>query len=178
MTVPLTKEALSQLLAEFRGRRAVLLPMLHRVQEEYGYIPEVAVEVMAGLLGTSASLIYGAITFYSEFRLAPPPRVLLRICQGPACYLRGAKRLERIVSALTGLTLGQQGRLGDQAPDGSVGFELEQCPGLCTLAPFVRINGQLQGNLRAAQLQGLLKEVLSERGKGSGAPPSGTGLSP
>ncbi|MBM3140989.1 MAG: hypothetical protein FJZ92_12480 [Chloroflexi bacterium] len=133
--MPLETEARAQvraLIADLKPNDGDLLQALHRIQHEYGYISREAMEVVAEQLGLYAAEVYGATTFYSEFRLEPPPAVTVRWCGGPACLVRNGRGIRDAILA----TLGLQ-ELGEQTADGRVGTWLGQCNGTCELAPMM-----------------------------------------
>lgn len=150
---PVTPEAIDEVLAEFRGRKGVVMQSLHKVQHAFGYVGPEAVQAIGRILGTSPSLVYGTMTYYADFRTTPPPTHEVFICEGPACIIKGAKQLERATSAYLGLEMGQE------SSDGQVGFKQEQCYGVCDLAPYLRINGKIFGNLQTRDLPWVLEPV-------------------
>lgn len=157
MTAADIEARLAPLLAPYRGQRGVLLHILHRVQGELGYIGPEAVRLVARTLGTSPSLVYGALTFYADLRTRPPAAHRVQICEGPACRLRGAPRIERSVSAYLGTPVNRE------SEDGRWEFRVEQCAGLCHLAPYLRVDGVLRPHLRVVDVPQALAPVLMER---------------
>jgi len=148
---------LALLLAPYRGQRGVLLLLLHRVQEELGYVGPEAVRLVAGTLGTTPSLVYGTLTFYADFRTRPPADHQVQICEGPTCRLRGARRIERSVSAYLGTGVDRA------SEDGRWELRVEQCSGLCHLAPYLRVDGVLSPHLRVVDVPRVLAALLLEK---------------
>ena len=97
-----TGETIESILAEYRGRQGVMLHIFHRLQEAFGYIPEEAMKPMAEMLKTHPSQLFGSLTFYSELRTAPPPRVQVNQCLGPTCHLKGAEIVHEIIETRLG----------------------------------------------------------------------------
>ena len=128
-------EPIETMLRPYQGRKGVLLEVFHRVQEEYGYVPETAMEPIAKLLNLHPSTVYGSLTFYTEFRTSPPPGVVVGMCLGPTCHIRGAEAVRDILHARLGLTG------SGQASDNSCGIHVIQCAGHCQYAPLVYVNG-------------------------------------
>ena len=134
-------EELRQLVAEFEPDRGHVMPALHRVQDAYGYIPKLAFDAIARQLNTTPALIYGAATFYTDFRLHPPAATEIAWCCGPACRVLGSTAvLEAIQDELD---IG----FNEQTPDHKVGLHLGQCVGTCHEAPQVWVNRKVVGNL-------------------------------
>ncbi|MBI2910655.1 MAG: NAD(P)H-dependent oxidoreductase subunit E [Chloroflexi bacterium] len=157
MTATNLEARLAPLLAPYRGQRGVLLHVLHRVQEEVGYIGPDAVRLVAHTLGTTPSLVYGALTFYADLRTRPPASHEVQICEGPTCRLRGARRIERSVNAYLGT------QVNHESEDGRWEFRVEQCSGLCHLAPYLRVDGVLNPHLRVLDVPRALASLLLEK---------------
>ncbi len=153
-------DKLSPVIDKYRGRRGVLLELLQAVQEEFGYIPEESMEPMANAMNMPPSRIFGTITFYSELRTQPPPKVQVEMCLGPTCHLQGAEHIRDILKARLGLNA--EWRTGDN----SVGIHIIQCAGHCHLAPLLYVNGEVIANLRvqdaAAFTDGLMANHPNE----------------
>jgi NADH:ubiquinone oxidoreductase subunit E len=152
---------IKQLIADLKPGDGHLLAALHRLQEHYGYIPPVAIPVVAQHLKLGTARVYGTISFYSEFRLTPPPETTVSWCSGPACCLKGSENVRRILEAVLGV------EMGESTEDNHLGLHLAQCNGTCDLAPLVWINGRARGRLSAADAVRLARE-LSPKAK----PPS------
>jgi NADH:ubiquinone oxidoreductase subunit E len=126
------------LIGEFKPDSGHLLACLHKLQHHFGYIPADAVPAVARQLGMTAAGVFGALTFYSEFRTTPPPEVLINWCSGPACRMKGGEEVRRAVEAVLGIGMEQN------SADERVGLHLAQCEGSCEYAPLVwlRYRGQ------------------------------------
>ena len=134
-------EELRELVAEFQPDRGHVMPALHAVQNRYGYIPKSAFEVIARQINSTPALIYGAATFYTDFRLHPPARNEIAWCCGPACRVLGGDIIREVIQDEL------QINLHDQTPDHEVGLHVGQCVGTCSEAPQVWVNGKVKGHL-------------------------------
>ena len=133
-----------------------LLAALHKVQHRYGYVPKKAMRVVARQLRLSEAKVYGAATFYSEFRLTPPPATLIGWCSGPACRIKGGEHVRRILEAELGIAMGQN-------TDGdAVGLHLAQCNGTCEYAPQIWVNGRVTGPLDALKTSALVRDLKEQ----------------
>jgi len=121
---------------------------------------DMSIPVVARQLRLTPAQVYGAITFYSEFRTTPPPETLVSWCSGPACLVRGSLNVRAAMEAVLGVGM------GESTPDNSVGFHLGQCNGACDLAPLVWLNGRARGPLSVADAVRLAREL--KEGQGSG----------
>ena len=134
--MPLETEARVQiraLIADLRPNHGDLLAGLHRVQHEYGYLSGEAMEVVAEQLELFPAQVFGAASFYDEFRFEPPPATTVRWCAGPACRLRNGGGIRGALLATLGIAM------NEQTEDGRVGLVLGQCNGTCELAPQIWI---------------------------------------
>ncbi|MGI5521774.1 formate dehydrogenase subunit gamma [Micromonospora sp. CA-259024] len=138
------------LVAAHSGDRGALLPILHRIQAEFGYVDQNVVPVLAAELNLSRADVHGVITFYSDFRSEPAGRTVVKLCRGEACQSVGAEQLVAHVEQVLGIKLGQT------TPDGSVTLEQVFCLGNCALGPAGQINERVQGRLSPSRLDALL----------------------
>ena len=123
----------------FPPRREHLLPALHFLQDELGYLPEWALQIVGWHLRVPASEVYGAATSYSELRLAEPGRPLVRVCGGLSCWHGGGRELLAQLSERRGAPPGATN------PEGDIALEETPCAYLCPLAPVVEVNGRWLG---------------------------------
>jgi NADH:ubiquinone oxidoreductase subunit E len=149
---------IQHLLRDLKPGDGDLLAALHRVQHHYGYIPKIAMRAVARQLRLSEARVYGACTFYSEFRLIPPPATLVGWCSGPACRLKGGEHVRRVLEAELGVGMGENTD-GDK-----LGLHLAQCNGTCEFAPQVWVNGKVVGPLNAVATSKLVRGLKDEAG--------------
>ncbi|WP_328552505.1 formate dehydrogenase subunit gamma [Streptomyces sp. NBC_00358] len=140
--------------AGHRDQRGALLPVLHAVQAELGYVPHEAVPVLADEFNLSRADVHGVVTFYHDFRREPAGRTTVRICRAEACQALGADGLVAYARE-AGLTL------GETSADGAVTVEQVFCLGNCALGPSVEVNGRLHGRVGPARLGALLDGTVS-----------------
>lgn len=133
--------AVREIAASLAGERGALMPILHRVVEEVGYVTHEDTGVIAEVLNLSEAEVHGVATFYKDFRRTPAARCVVQICRGEACQAVGADRL--VEHATTSLGIAMDSR----AEDGSVELEQIFCFGNCALGPAVSVNGELRGRV-------------------------------
>jgi formate dehydrogenase subunit gamma len=143
-------EALDRLIAAHRDRPGALLPLLHAVQEAFGYVDDAAVPVIAKALNLSRAEVHGVLTFYHDFRRAPAGRHVLRLCRAEACQSMGCETLAEGLKARLGIDFGAT------TPDGRITLESVYCLGNCALSPAAMLDGRLHGRLDERRLDGLL----------------------
>ena len=91
------KEKLEKIIEEHKGMEGALIPVLHQVQEVYGYLPYEVQKMVAEGLDIPLAEVYGVVTFYTQFTTEPRGKYRISVCMGTACYVKGAGAiLERI----------------------------------------------------------------------------------
>jgi NADH-quinone oxidoreductase subunit E len=135
-----------------------LLEGLHRVQHRYGYVPPDAIPALARHFRLPEARVYGSITFYSEFRLTPPPETSISWCSGVACFLKNSTGIRLVLEHLLGIGL------GENTPDNRLGLLLGQCNGTCDHAPQVWVDGKVVGPLTASATVELVRDLQRQKG--------------
>lgn len=139
-----------------RGQNGSLIPLLQSAQDSYGYIPEKVIHYISELVNIPSAEIYGVITFYSQFRLKPLGKNLIRICEGTACHVNGAKGILTALQDELGISV------GETTDDGVFSLQSVACLGCCSLAPVVMINNETHGNLTSEKLKKIIKKYKSD----------------
>ena len=146
-------ERLEAIVALHLDREGPLLPILHDVQAEWGYIPEDAQPVIAAALGLTRAEIHGVVSFYHDFREKPAGRHVLRLCRAEACQSMGADALANQVRAALGIDF------HETTPDGRLTLEPVFCLGLCACAPSAQMGERLVGRADLAKVTRLVAEA-------------------
>lgn len=133
-----------------RGR---LIPALAAAQEEHGYLPEDVIAEIAGVVGLSASEVYGVATFYAQFRFTPPGEHTLKVCLGTACHVRGGERI------LEALKKRYKVSTGETTRGGKLALERVACLGCCALAPVVVLDDRIYGKMTPERVQDIVDEL-------------------
>jgi formate dehydrogenase subunit gamma len=129
------------IIAELQRLPGSLLPILHALQDEFGYIDKAVVPIVAKALNLSQAEIHGVISFYHDFRNVPPGDHVLKMCRAEACQSMGCEALIRHVENLWGVKLGQT------THDGTLTVEPVFCLGNCALSPAVMLDGEPYGRV-------------------------------
>ena len=132
-----------------------LLPILHALQEEFGYIHREAVPLIGEILNLSRAEVHGVVTFYHDFRRAPPGRHVLRLCRAEACQSTGGDRLAARAEAKIGVAL------GNTTADGRVSLEPVYCLGLCAIGPNALVDGRPVARIDAAAIERIAAQVTA-----------------
>ena len=147
---------IQHLIRDFKPADGDLLGALHAVQHHYGYVPKIAMKVVARQLRLSAAKVYGAATFYSEFRLTAPPETLIGWCSGPTCRMKGGGNVRKVLETELGIGM------GENTGDNKLGLHLAQCNGTCEYAAQVWVNGNVVGPLSAADTVKLVRDLKAK----------------
>ncbi len=145
-------EKLNKILSEFKGQKWALIPLLQKVQDEFGFIPKEFIGPIAETLGLFQSQVYGVITFYAQFYTTPRGRNLIRVCRGTACHVRGGKKILQAIQQELGI------KDGETTEDYKFSLETVACLGTCFLAPAMMINNNYYGRLVPQKISTILKQ--------------------
>ena len=130
-----------------------LLPVLHAIQDDLGYVPPEAVEPVAKALNLSRAEVHGVITFYHDFQTQHPGRHVVQLCRAEACQAMGADRVAERVKARLGIDF------HETTADGAVTLKPVYCLGNCACAPAAVLDGQIKGRLRLEHVDAWLAQV-------------------
>lgn len=129
------------------------LPILHALQEEFGFVPKGAEPMIANALNVSRAEIHGVISFYHDFRRAPPGRHILKVCRAEACQSVGGRLLADRLLARLGIDW------GGTTKDGSLTVEPTYCLGLCACGPNALMDNEPLAQLDDAALEDAVLEA-------------------
>lgn len=144
---------ISEIIDRCRGMEGPMLPILHQIQAEFGYIPEQAKQIIATALNLSRAEVHGVITFYHDFRDRPAGRHVLKLCRAEACQSMGGEPLADRVKELLGIDW------HETTADGAITLEPVYCLGLCAQAPAAMLDDDLHARLDEHCLGDILAEA-------------------
>jgi formate dehydrogenase subunit gamma len=144
-----------RLAACFTGQPGPLLPLLHALQSEVGFIPDEAVPHLAATLNISRAEVHGVITFYHDFRRKRAGAHVVKICRAEACQARGGAAIERLAAERLGTPM------STTRPDGRVTLEPIYCLGLCAIGPNALVDGRPTARIDAAELDRIAMQLLA-----------------
>ncbi len=143
-------EAGARVIADHAGVRGPLLPVLHALQHEFGYVDAAAIPLVAKRLNVSRADVHGVLTFYSDLRTAPSGARSIAVCRGEACQAVGGHALADHAQERLGV------RFGETTADGSTTLDQVFCLGLCALSPAVTVDGRARGRVDEATFDALV----------------------
>jgi NADH-quinone oxidoreductase subunit E len=151
------REKLAKILADYKGEREDLIPVLQDTQEAFRYLPAAAMREIARFLNITANTVYGVATFYAQFKLTPLGKKVIRVCRGTACHVRGSTKVLAEMEKRLGI------KAGETTKDMEYTLETVACIGACALAPTMTIDGETHGKMTTKKVA----EVLGDRTKAS-----------
>ena len=131
------------LVEQHKNLPGALLPILHALQEEFGYVDTSVVPVIADALNLSKADVHGTISFYHDFRHHPPGKHVLKMCRAEACQSMGCDAVIGHVEKRLGA------KLGETTADGTFTLDAVYCLGNCSLSPAVMLDGRPYGRVSA-----------------------------
>jgi NADH-quinone oxidoreductase subunit E len=139
--------------------RSRLIPALQLIQDRLGYLPPVAIRMVAEHLNISPSEVFGVATFYNQFRFNPPGRNPVKVCLGTACHVKGGdiilENFERKLEI----------KEGETTPDREFSIDRVACVGCCALAPVAVVGETVHGHMQPSKVEGLVLRARIEKEK-------------
>lgn len=148
-----TKEQEAKLLeviAAHKEEKGAAIPVLHKAQEIYGYLPIEVQKMISEGLNVPLAEIYGIVTFYTQFSLNPKGEYQIGVCLGTACYVKGSGDILQEIKDILKIDV------GECTPDGKFSLDATRCVGACGLAPVVTINDDVYGRLSKGEIADIL----------------------
>ena len=144
---PYDREVVSRVISERRHLAGALMPVLHGVQDELGWVPPEAVGQIAQALDLSRAEVHGVLSYYHHFRQQPAHGPVLQVCRAESCRSMGGEQLL------------QQAQAGGN----NCAVEPVYCLGLCAQSPAVMLQGVPHARVTPARLERLIAEAGAAR---------------
>lgn len=154
---PDNEQRARELISLYPYARSALIPILHVLQEQDGYLSEDGMAHVAELLDLSAAEVRGTATFYDMFHFEPVGKYLVAVCTNIACMLQGAYRLLEHVEERLGVAP------GGTSEDGMFTLEDAECLALCGNAPCVTVNWRFFGDMDPEGFDQLVDDLKAGR---------------
>ena len=149
-------KVIDEILDRHDNDRAKIIAIMQDVQDVYRYLPQEALEYIAGKVGMSESDLYGVATFYGNFSLDAKGKYIMKVCRGTACHVRKSADVLSALQEATGLS--EKKSISD---DGLFTIEIVSCLGACGLSPVVMVNDVVHPTMtpdKARELVAALRE--------------------
>jgi NADH:ubiquinone oxidoreductase subunit E len=155
MTEPIANEdvnleQLNKIIVEYSQQKWPLIPLVQKIQNEFGYIPPQSIPILARALKLFPSQVQGVISFYEQLYTRPRGKKIVRVCRGTACHVRGGKTILKLVKQNLGI------EEGETTPDMEYTLETVACIGVCALAPNIVISSTTYGQMNPRKVAQLL----------------------
>jgi formate dehydrogenase subunit gamma len=141
------------IITNLKDKPGALLPILHGIQDQLGYIPAETVPDIADALNLSRAEVHGVISFYHYFRDTPPGKTTIHLCRAESCQAMGSKALEDHVKARLGIDF------HETTSDGTFSLEPVYCLGLCACSPSMQIGKEVYGRVSADSFDTTIKQL-------------------
>lgn len=151
------KQRFDDLVRRYPEKRSALIPILHEVQAEVGYLSPEAIDWVAAYLGLSPADVMSVASFYDMLNLEPVGKHMIYVCQNLSCALLGAERLIRHLESTLGI------RMGETTPDGLISLKRMECLASCGTAPAIQIDGTFYEKMTPKKLDDLLERLRDGR---------------
>lgn len=155
--VSISEDAVKTIVEKYHGEKSALISILQDVQKEYAFLPKDALSLLGEEMEIPLSRIYEVSTFYNSFSLVPRGRHLIAACAGTACHVKGGPKLRSRLEAELDI------ECGETTQDRMFTLEEVRCLGCCSLAPVVKVDGDIHAYLEEDKIPGILGNYRKER---------------
>jgi len=146
-------EKFQQLLEHYPDKRAALLPTLHLVQSEVGYVSKEAIDHVAGLLSLTPTYVHSVASFYTMFYKEKMGKYVIQVCRTLPCALCGSQKILEYLQGKLGI------EVGETTPDGTFSLVTVECLASCGTAPVIQINDDYYEGLNPEKVDRILEEL-------------------
>ena len=137
-------------------KRNALIPLLQAMQDEFGYISEVAINRIGDHLSLPTSKVYGLATFYNQFTFSPRGVYHITLCNGSSCHMGGSGEL--LGEFYKMLEIGD----GETTRDGAFSLEVVSCIGACGQSPVMTVNGAYHSGVTVKEVREIIKQYRED----------------
>jgi formate dehydrogenase subunit gamma len=147
------QQTVQNITTELKNKPGALLPILHAVQNAFGYIPKECIPDIAKALNVTRAEVHGVISFYHYFRDTPPGNHTIHLCRAESCLSMGSKSLHKHIIARLGIDFHQT------TTNGQFTLEPVYCLGNCAASPAIQIDKELYGNITPEAFDEIIIEL-------------------
>ncbi|CAB4863205.1 unannotated protein [freshwater metagenome] len=152
-----TRDEMREIMARYPQPRSALLPMLHLVQSEEGYVTPEGIEMCAAELGISAAEVTGVVTFYTMYKRKAMGKHHVGVCTNSLCAIMGGDAIFSRVKEHLGVGNDQT------TPDGKITLEHIECQAACDFAPVMTIDWEFFDNQTPGSAIDLMNDLMADR---------------
>lgn len=151
-------ETVRSILTDVPREKGSVIPALQNVQDEYGYLPKFALQLIADHTGKSLSGVFSTASFYSQFHMEPRGEHTIRVCTGTACHVAGASEISEELQDELDV------ELDEITDDGQFTVEHVRCVGACGLAPVVTVDDTVHGPVESGDADEMIEKYSEDGG--------------
>lgn len=144
-------KAVDQVIERWGKDSSFLIPMLQDIQDKFRYLPRPALVRLQEKLNLPLTRVAEVATFYKAFSLKPRGKYIIQVCLGTACHLRGGPRIADAFKRE--LKIG----VNDTTEDGKFTLQTVNCLGACALAPVVKVNEEVHGQVSSEKVKKIIE---------------------
>ena len=148
-----TRERINELMARYPKARSAILPALHVVQEQLGWVPEEAQDEVAQMFQMPAAEVRSLVTFYYMYHRKPVGKYVLKVCRSISCWLRNSEKLEHNLCHHLGV------EPGEMTEDGMFSVVHGECLAACVNAPVMQINDRFMENIDPDKVEEIITQL-------------------
>ena len=150
------REKIHQIISKSETRQSALIPTLHAVQREYGWLPNECMSEVAEILDIPPASVQNVATFYTMFFTKPVGKHAIWLCRTLSCALRGAEHVEHYLSEKLGI------HTGETTIDGKITLLEAECLASCGTAPAMLVDDELYENLTRKKIDELIEKLKKD----------------
>ena len=150
---PQDYKIINQHILQHQSMPGALLPLLHAIQDDLGFVPEIAYPLISSALSLSVAEVHGVVTFYHHFRSNKPGRHILQVCRAESCQALGSEALENHIKNKLGV------EFHETTSDGAITLEPIYCLGNCACSPSVMIDEEIYGRVDSKKIDQLISDL-------------------
>ena len=152
----INEDEIDVILEDFPQESTFLISILQRIQEEFGFLPKNAMELIGKYLNLSDAKIYEVASFYNQFRFEPLGEYVIKVCHGTACHVKGAENITEILEDMLDI------ECGETTEDKLFSLDKVACLGCCSLAPAMVVNETVYGHLNKGKLVEIVEDYRNK----------------
>ena len=152
----------NEIVEKYQAKRTSLISILHDIQDQYNFLPEMALRKVASRLQMDLNDLYGVATFYKSFSLVPKGRHSITLCLGTACHVRGGPKILREMKKQLAIEPGQTTK------DKKISLGIVNCLGVCAIGPVMVVDGKIYGEMNGVKAKRII-ERINKKGNGGKA---------
>ena len=150
---PQDYKIINQHILQYQSMPGALLPLLHAIQDDLGFVPEIAYPLISSALSLSVAEVHGVVTFYHHFRSHKPGRHILQVCRAESCQAMGSEMLELHIKEHLNIDF------HETTSDGAITLEPIYCLGNCACSPAVMIDEEVYGRVDNKKIDQLISDL-------------------